>query len=398
MIAIPTTLPAVEAHLKGRRPTWVEVDLDAVGSNVRAIRKWIGPSRRMLCVVKADAYGHGAVAVSRRAEMEGADYLGVAMVEEGLELRHSGIRLPILVLGAFDPSQVHLLVEARLTPSVYSTATLSAVLDAGRRLPSAIPFHMEVDTGMGRLGFPARELGPALDRIAALKRPALEGLYTVLASGEQADSPTTPEQLRLFNFAVQEVKRRGLNPAHVHVANSGGVLNTPETWFNMVRPGLALYGVAPADVSPVLDLTPALSIRTRVILLKEAPPGTHLGYGGAYTTARESVIATLAVGYDDGLDRMLYDGGRVLIRGRRAPIVGKISMDLTTVDVTNIPEVAEGDEATILGRQGDEWITAWEHARLCRTIPWEVLCRIGYRVPRIYLGEGSSRPVISRFK
>ncbi len=398
MTAIPTTVPAVEAHLKGRRPTWVEVDLDAVGANVRAIRKWIGPSRRMLCVVKADAYGHGAVAVARRAEKEGADYLGVAMVEEAIELRHAGVHLPVLVLGAFSPTQIPLLIEAKLTPSVYSQATLSAILDAGRKLPSAIPFHMEVDTGMGRLGFLPKELGPALDRIAALKRPALEGIYTVLASGEQADSPTTPEQLRRFNFAVQEVKRRGLSPVHVHVANSGGVLNTPETWFNMVRPGLALYGVAPAEVSPVLDLTPALSFRTRVVHLKDEPPGTHLGYGGAYTTARESRIATLAVGYDDGLNRLLYDGGRVLIRGRRAPIVGRISMDLTTVDVTDIPDVAEGDEATILGRQGDECITAWEHARLCRTIPWEILCRIGARVPRIYLGEGAARAVVSRFK
>lgn len=387
----------MEAHLKGRRPTWVEVDLDAIGSNVRAIRKWIGPSRRMLCVVKADAYSHGAPAVARRLEKEGADYLGVAMVEEALELRKAGIRLPVLVLGAFDASQIDAIIEAKLTPTVYSASTLSVVLEAGRRLPSAIPFHMEVDTGMGRLGMPAKELGPALDRIAALNRPALEGLYTVLASGEQADSPTTAEQLRIFNHAVQEAKRRGLSPTYVHVANSGGVLNTPETWFNMVRPGLALYGVSPAEVSPVLDLTQALSFRSRVVLLKDAPPGTHLGYGGAYTTARESLIATLAVGYDDGLNRLLFDGGRVLIRGRRAPIVGRISMDLTTVDVTDIPGVSEGDEATILGRQGDESISAWEHARLCRTIPWEVLCGIGARVPRIYIGQGGSRAVVSRF-
>ena len=387
----------MEPYLKGRRPTWVEIDLDSIGANIRAIRSWLGPSRKLLCVVKADAYGHGAVAVARRAAIEGADHLGVAFPEEGLELRRAGVELPILVLGAFHRSQLATMAEARLTPSVFSPAALSAVLDAGRRLRSPIPFHMEVDTGMGRLGFPPRELEAALDRIAALPRPALEGLYTVLASGEEADSPATTEQLRLFNHALQGARRRGLAPTHVHVANSGGVLNTPETWFNMVRPGLAVYGISPGDAQPVLDLEPALSFRTRVLLIKNEPPGAHLGYGGAWKAARQSRIATLAAGYDDGINRLLYDGGRVLIRGQRAPIVGRISMDLTTVDVTDIPGASEGDEATIIGRQGDEWVTAWEHARLCRTIPWEILCRIGRRVPRIYLGEGSTRPVVSRF-
>jgi alanine racemase len=376
----------------------VEVDLNLIGSNIRAVRAWIGPSRKLLCVVKANAYGHGAVAVARRAQIEGADFLGVAMVEEGIELRHAGIEIPILVLGGFEPTQIASLAEARLTPSVYSLGTLSALLDAGRRRGKPIPFHLEVDTGMGRLGLPSRDLGAALDRMAALTHPALEGIYTVLASGEKADSPRTAEQLRLFNHAVQEVKRRGLSPAFIHVANSGGVLNTPDTWFNMVRPGLAIYGVAPAEVSPVLDLAPALSFRTKILLLKDAPSGTHVGYGGAYTTDRESRIATLAVGYDDGLDRRLDSGGRVLIRGRRAPIVGRISMDLTTVDVTGIPGVSEGDEATIIGRQGDEWINVWEPANLCRTIPWELLCRIGSRVPRIYIGEGAAAPVASRFE
>lgn len=373
------------------------MDLNLIGANIRAIRSWIGPSRKLLCVVKADAYGHGALAVARRAQMEGADCLGVAMAEEGLELRRAGLEIPILVLGAFDRAQLGAMVESRLTPSVYSMSTLSAVLEAGRRMGRPIPFHLEVDTGMGRLGLSPRDLGAALDRMAALARPALEGIYTVLASGEEADSTITGEQLRLFNHALQEIRRRGLSPTYVHVANSGGVLNTPETWFNMVRPGLAVYGVAPAEVSPVLDLEPALSMRSRIALLKDAPTGTHLGYGGAYITGRESRIATLAAGYDDGIDRMLYDGGRVLVRGQRAPIVGRISMDLMTVDVTDIPGASEGDEATIIGRQGDECISVWELANLCRTIPWEILCRIGARVPRIYVGEGAAKPVLSRF-
>ena len=384
-------------RLAGRRPTWVEVDLDAIASNFRSIRSRIGRQRKILCVVKADAYGHGAVPVSHRLEMEGADHFGVAMVEEGIELRRAGIRKPILVLGAFTPDQIPLMVEMSLTPTVYSTATLSAVLEVGRRLQRPIPFHLKVDTGMGRLGFPPAELGPALDRIAALQTPVLEGVLTTLSNGEQADSPITMVQMRVFTRALEEIRHRGLKPSCVHVSNSGGVLTAPAAWFDMVRPGLALYGLKPGDGPSEEGLTPALSLRTRIVLLKTVPPETPIGYGGAFRSVRESCIATIACGYDDGVNRLLHEGGAVLVRGRRASFAGRISMDLATVDVTDIPDASEGDQVTVIGRQGDEVISAWDLAGLCRTIPYEILCGIGTRVPRIYLGEGAPRPLRSRF-
>ncbi len=373
------------------------MDLDAVASNLRAVRARTGASRKILAVVKADAYGHGAVAVARRLQKEGVDHFGVAMVEEGLELRRAGIERPILVLGAFGAGQISMMVEGRLTPAVYSPATLSTILEARRRLSQPIPFHLKLDTGMGRLGILPQDLGPALDRIAALPEPALQGVFTTLATGDLESSPEVADQLRVFSSALEEIRRRGLSPHMVHIANSGGIFHHPPTWLDMVRPGLALYGLRPSDGSPPGELAPALSLRTRVVMLKEVSAGTPLGYGAAFRAPRDSRIATIAAGYDDGVNRLLHDGGVVLVRGRRAPFAGAISMDLAMVDVTDVPQAEEGDEVTILGEQGGETITAWDLARLCRTIPYEILCRIGARVPRIYLGEGAPRPVRSRF-
>lgn len=386
----------LELHLTGRRPTWVEVDLDAIASNLRAVRGRVGPERKVLAVVKADAYGHGAIPVARRLEKEGVFSFGVAMVEEGLELRRAGIRAGIVILGVFSPGQIPAIVEGDLTPTVYSISTLTAILDTERRLSRRIPFHLKVDTGMRRLGFMPQELRSALDRIAALPQPGLEGVLTTLAGSDQEDNPGTSQQIRQFSAALEEMRRRGLKPIQIHVANSGGVLNYPETWFEMVRPGLALYGLHPSG-SQGPELTPALSFRTRIALVKSVPEGTPIGYGGVFRTSRESRIATIGAGYDDGINRLLYDGGDVLVRGRRAPFAGRISMDFSMIDVTDIDDAAEGDDVTIIGRDGDEMISAWDLARVCRTIPYEILCRIGPRVPRLYAGEGATRPLRSRF-
>lgn len=346
--------------------------------------------------MKADAYGHGAIPVARRLEKEGVTSFGVAMVEEGLELRRAGIQGGIVVLGVFSQGQIPAIVEGDLTPTVYSISTLTAILDAERRLSRRIPFHLKVDTGMGRLGFMPQELRAALDRIAALPQPGLEGVLTTLAGSDQEDNPRTSQQIRQFSAALEEMRRRGLRPVQIHVANSGGVLNYPETWFEMVRPGLALYGLHPSG-SQGSDLTPALSFRTRIALVKTVPEGTPIGYGGVFRTSRQSRIATIGAGYDDGINRLLYDGGEVLVRGRRAPFAGRISMDFSMVDVTDIEGAAEGDDVTIIGRDGDSMISAWDLARVCRTIPYEILCRIGSRVPRLYAGEGATRPLRSRF-
>ena len=373
------------------------MDLDAIASNLRSIRSRVGTARKILAVVKADAYGHGAVPVAKRLEMEGVDFFGVTMIEEGLELRRAGIRRPVLLLGPLTPGQIPAIIEADITPTVYSMSTLSLVLDAERRLSRRIPFHLKVDTGMCRIGFLPHDLGAALDRIAALPDPSLEGVLTTLAGSDQEDNPRTSEQIRIFSSALEEIRRRGLTPQHVHIANSGGILNYPDTWFEMVRTGLALYGLHPSGKRARPELTPALSFRTRVVTVKHVPAGTLIGYGGAFRTTRPSAIATIAAGYDDGVNRLLGDGGEVLIRGRRVRYAGRISMDFSMVDVTDVPGVEEGDEASIIGEDEDEAVTAWDVARVCKTIPYEVLCRIGPRVPRIYAGAGAPRPIRSRF-
>jgi alanine racemase len=383
--------------MTGRRPTWVEVDLDALAGNLRSIRSRVGASRRIIAVVKADAYGHGAVPVARRLESEGADMFGVAMAEEGIELRKGGIEKPILILGPFTPSQIPALVDSDLTPTVYSMATLSAILDAERRLDRRIPFHLKVETGMGRLGLLPHDLRAALDRLAALPHPSLEGVLTTLAGSDQDDNPQIASQIRAFTAALEEIRRRGLSPQCVHIANSGGVLKYPDAWFSMVRPGLALYGLRPSGDPSEPDFRPVLSFRTRIIMLKTVPPETPIGYGGQFRTLRESRIATIAAGYDDGVNRLLHDGGEVLVRGRRAPYAGRISMDFSMVDVTDVAGAEEGDEVTIIGRQDDAAVTAWDLARVCRTIPYEILCRIGPRVPRVYVSEGTARSIRSRF-
>jgi len=373
------------------------VDLDALARNLAAIRGRVGDAREILGVVKADAYGHGAVPVARRLAAEGIDHFGVALVEEGLELRRAGIKTPILILGAIEPGQIPLIVEGALTPAVYSMRILSAIIEASGRLPRPIPFHLKIDTGMGRLGFRPQDLSAALDRMAAMPRVAIEGVFTTLASSETPDNPVTAEQVQRFKLAVGELKRRGLDPGRVHMANSGGILTSSDTWFRMVRPGLALYGVAPAEGLAGSDLSPALSFHSRIVMLKEVPPDTPLGYGGVFRTSRKSRIATLAAGYDDGLSRRLHESGRVLVRGMRAPFAGRVSMDLATVDVTDIPGAAEGDTVTFIGSQAGASISAREVASWCGTIPWEIFCGIGSRVPRIYRGGEASAPIRSRF-
>lgn len=374
------------------------MDLDAIESNLETVRERVGPERSILGVVKADGYGHGAVPVARRLSAAGIDCLGVAMAEEGMELRRAGIQGPVLILGAFARSQMPMILEAGLTPTVYSTSSLSAVLEAGSKLPRPVPFHLKLDTGMGRLGFTAQDLGPALDRIAALPRPAVEGIYTTLASSEQPESEQTRDQMRIFSGMLQEIHRRGIKPSVIHAANSGAIANAPETWHQMVRPGLILYGLPSADGTAPEGFRPALSLRTRIVHLKTVPEGTTLGYGAAFRAGGESRIATICAGYDDGLNRKLFEGGEVLIRGRRAPFAGRISMDLSTVDVTGIPDAREGDQVTLLGEQDGQRVSAWELARRCGTIPWEILCRIGARVPRVYIGEGAPKGARSRFE
>jgi alanine racemase len=366
-----------------RRPAWIEVDLDAIAHNYRLVRGRIGPDRRVLAVVKANAYGHGAVPVARRLVTEGADMLGVATAEEGHELREAGIIAPVLVMGAAGAAQIPGMLAAGLTATAYSAASLDAILGAGDA-GHPVPFHLKLDTGMGRLGLVAGELPEALARLSGRRgRASMTGIFTTLSSSDDPDDPFTASQLRLFASALQAVRDAGFSPGFVHVANSGGIIDHPPSWLDTVRPGIMLYGVHPSGRSSRMDLRPALTVKSRLVLVKEVPAGTPIGYGRAFVTRRPGRIGTIPIGYADGIPRLFAEEGHALVRGRAAPYAGRISMDHCMLDVTDLPQAAEGDEVVLLGRQCAAEITADLAAGWARTISYEILARLGSRLSRL---------------
>lgn len=378
------------------RPTWAEISLPALRRNFTRVRALAG-RRKVMAVVKADAYGHGAVEVASLLEQCGVDWFGVATVEEAIELRAAGVRKPILLLGGIYMSEPAALIEHDLIPTVSSTARLDTYADCARRLGKPIEFHLKIDTGMGRLGIPANLLDPFLDHWRELDRGCggalrLTGFFTHLASAEDLVATQTEEQLTVFRASLEQLRARGANPAWVHVSNSAALLARADIEENLIRVGALLYGyclpiVLPphAPLRPLPVFEPALSFKSRVVFLKDHPAGTPLGYSASFFTRRPSRIATLPVGYADGLNRALSNRGDVIVRNGYARIVGNISMDLTLVDVTDIPGVSVGDEVTLLGKSDGCSVTANEVARLLGTIPYEVLCSVGKRVPRIYV-------------
>ncbi|MFQ5877651.1 MAG: alanine racemase [Acidobacteriota bacterium] len=378
------------------RPTWAEIDLDALADNLALVRGRVG-SRPILAVVKADAYGHGAVRVALALQEQGIDLLGVALPEEGVELRAAGVRCPILVLGGFAPPQADLLLIHDLTPAIYRPDQVASLRAAAERRGVVAAAHLKIDTGMGRLGVPAGALPSFLPVLqAASGRVRLSGAFSHLAVADDPDDPFTRAQLVLFEEALEELGRAGLRPDLVHIANSAAVMDHRPAWMSLVRPGIMLYGYPPSERMTPLPLRPVLSLRARIIYIKDVPPGASLGYGRTWIAPRPSRIASLPLGYDDGLPRLLGNRGHVLVRGRPAPIVGRISMDLTTVDVTGIPEAALGDEAILIGASGQARLGADQLAAWAETIHWEVLCGIGPRVPRLYR-RGREQIFVSRF-
>jgi alanine racemase len=359
------------------RPTWVEVDLDRVRHNVRALAP---PGVELMAVVKADAYGHGDVPVARAALDAGATWLGVALVEEGLRLRLAGIEAPILVLSEAPEGSEAVLLAHRLTPSLYTRPGL-ARLSAAARGPVAV--HVKIDTGMHRVGLWPPDSAPAFVlevRDAGLE---VEGLWTHLAKSED-DEVTTKMQLDRLAGVVESAREAGLAPRYVHAANSGGLLRHPEAHLDLVRPGIAIYGLPPAPgVGEGFDLRPSLTWRSRVAHAKRLQTGERVSYGLHYELERPSWIATIPVGYADGYPRS--STGEVLIRGARCRVAGTVTMDQLIVDCGD-REVAAGDEVVLLGRQGDEEVSAWELAASAGTVAYEIVSRIGPRVPREYRG------------
>jgi alanine racemase len=364
------------------RPTVAEVDLEAIRHNVRALKP---PDVQLMAVVKADGYGHGDVPVAAAALEAGATWLGVALVEEGLRLREAGIGAPVLVLSELPPGSEKDALATDLTPTVYSEAGLGAVAEAARALGRPVGVHVKVDTGMRRVGLPpSRALAFARGAIEAGLE--VEGAWTHFARSEDVDDPTTERQLARFEEALGRLAEAGIRPRYRHAANSGATIAHPRSHFDLVRVGIAMYGISPGPaIDGRVDLRPAMSLRSRVSFVKRIPAGEAVSYGHRYRAERETTIATVPVGYADGYVRALSNLGRVLIRGRRRPVAGTVTMDQLLVDCGDDP-VHPGDEVVLFGRQQHEEIRAEEVAAWIGTIGYEVVCAVSARVPREYRG------------
>jgi len=380
------------------RPTWAEVSLTSLRQNFRTVAKHTGAGVIVCAVVKADAYGHGALECSRALEAEGAKWLGVTSLDEAIPLRDAGIKSRILLMTGFWRGEESEIVRLRLTPTVWETWHIDSLEMAAARgtvsngtMRQAV--HLKVDTGMGRLGVSLDELPSVLKALKAAPHLLLEGLSTHLASSEIMDAPSVGEQERSFEEALRMVRAAEFVPELVHMANTSALISRRETWNNMVRPGVALYGYflpfqrAGREVSGGtlrLPVKPVLTWKTRILSMRNFAANQALGYGGTYVTKAPAHVAVLPVGYADGYNRQLSNRGRVIVRDHYAPIVGSISMDLTLVDVTGIPDVAVGDEVILLGTSDGLSVDALEHARLANSSPYEILCNISKRVPRRY--------------
>ncbi|HLC29804.1 MAG TPA: alanine racemase [Dehalococcoidia bacterium] len=371
--------------MKLGRPLWAEVDLDAIAHNVRQVQRRIGPRSQVMGVVKANAYGHGAVAVARAALEAGATHLGVACVDEGAQLRKAGLKAPIVVLGYLPPWEATQAVQYSLTPTVTTQETALALARAAQEADTHVPVHVKVDTGMARFGLPPQEVEGFVAFLQTLSGLSLEGLYTHFATADEADKTYTRQQYRAFLGVAERLPQALVR----HVANSATVADLSDMSLDMVRPGIALYGCYPSNqVTRSLDLRPALSLKSRVARLSTLSPGDTVSYGRTWTADRASRIALIPCGYADGLPRLLSNRGAVLIRGRRAPIAGRVCMDQFMVDVTHIPDVEQHDEAVLIGRQGELEISVEEVAEQAQTISYEILCALSARVPRYYLRDG----------
>jgi alanine racemase len=372
------------ARVSAERATWVSLDLDAVASNVRAIRTLVGPDVGVMAVVKANAYGHGSASISRAAIAAGARALGVAALIEGITLREEGIAEPILVLGYTPPWQADEVVRYGIAVAVASLDVVASLGQAAARLGgSPATVHVKVDTGMGRLGMPAERALDFVRQASEVEGVEIEGIFTHFATADWADQTESRHQLARFNAMLTELEAGRLRPGIVHAANTAAMLTLPEARFDMVRLGIGMYGLDPSpDVPCPVGFRPALRFTTTVAQVKDLPPGHGVSYGRTYVTSRPTRIAVLPVGYGDGFRRSPRNWGSVLIRGEFAPIVGVVCMDMCMVDVSHINGVAVGDEVVLLGEQGDRRLTAEEVAERLGTINYEVVTQILARVPR----------------
>jgi alanine racemase len=388
------------------RPVWADVSLSALTHNLHAIRDFVNPKsekratpRKVLCIVKGNGYGHGGPQVAKALEKAGSDWFGVTGAAEGEQLRKAGVRKPILALTSFWPGEEAQLIASKISPAIIRCEQLTTLDSAASRKKLAkrsVGFHLKIDTGMNRLGIAPSDIDCFARQYEKSSRLKLEGVFTHFASSEVFDGPVAEQTCRQeesFHKAIERLRALGIDPGIIHLANSAAIASRPETWADMVRPGAILYGYHPgydpierrAEAEKQLPLRPVMSLRARIINLRNVPSGDGVGYGSKFLPNRASKIAVLAAGYGDGIHRSLGNTGSVLVRGVLAPIVGIISMDVTMIDVTDVPDVVIGDVATIYGTDGEHILPANLVARGIGTVTSDLLCAVSARVPRIYI-------------
>ena len=378
------------------RATVAEIHLSNLRHNVQALRSLLKPNVQLMAVVKANAYGHGALPCTQAVLDAGADTLGVGIISEGIELREQGIQTPIQILVGIFPDEIDDLIHHNLTTTLHSRSLAEALSQRAGQLGKEVGIHIKVDTGMGRLGIAPDHLPELVEFITNLKNIRIESIFTHFSSADDADPDFTQNQIARFQSALDQLKNAKFDIPLTHCANSAALLQFPESQFDLVRPGICLYGALPstglgpamlslASKNSQFPLLPVMQWKTRVLTINSLPKGSPVSYGQKFVTQRDSRIATLPVGYADGLERLLTNRMQVLVRGRKVPQVGTICMDMCMVDVTGVTEAREGDEVVLFGQQGNESITVDEMAAQAETISYEILCGVGKRVPRIYL-------------
>jgi alanine racemase len=369
-----------------RRPTSAIIDTEALRFNYRQLRKVISGTTKVMAIVKANAYGHGDVEVASVLEAMGCEFFGVAIAEEGLKLRQGGIKNPIVVLGGAYPNQIKDVIGLGLTPVVFDLDTARLINEEAKKSGSPQKIHVKIDTGMGRLGLLPDQVEPFFARLRELKGLRVEAVLSHFVESESEDKEYSKHQLGLFLRTVETIKALGVSPVYIDMANSAAAVDYAASRLDLIRPGIMLYGSSPsARFREKIELKPVMQLKTRVLHVKSVGPGFSVSYGRTFVTTRPSVIATLPIGYGDGLPRRLSGAGEALVNGRRAPLIGRVCMDLTMCDVTDIPNVGPGTEVVLIGRQGDSEITADEVAAKTNTISYEIFCNISSRVPRIYV-------------
>jgi alanine racemase len=378
--------------MTNQRATVAEIDLDAFKHNLGRIRSLLEPDVKIMAVVKANAYGHGAIPCAKAALEAGADWLGVAVLEEGVELRYSGIDAPILVMGGIFPDEAKNLIQYGLSTSVSDYSLARELSIQAEKQGKTVGVHLKIDTGMGRLGMLPDELPGFMEQTQSLKNLRVEGIFTHLSSADEANPEFTREQLSRLGQSIDSLKSKGIAVPMVHAANSSGILNFSASHLDMVRPGISLYGTlglsaknSNPNQNSSAEFKQVMQWKTKILQIRNLPKGASLSYNRRFTTERESQIAVLPVGYADGLNRKLSNNMEVLVRGQRTPQVGTICMDLCLIDVTDIKGVQCEDEVVLFGKQENEMITVDEMAQCCGTISYEILCNVGKRVPRVYL-------------